>query len=405
MSVRSQSAWTKLPRSFSFVRQMRFHDRNTGFILTGDSLNYSDTLLRTTDGGVSWSEVSVPLDRPFHLLDFYLCHDTAWLSCVSRIGQTPVRLVRSTNVGASWDVLPMDSSKYPSELCFQSSKAGYVNSWIVNSRLSDNDSIFFTSNGGDSWVSGCKFVGSYPRTGYSPSTLMQLIPNVGSQYEMIRYSTDYGCSYGSIDGYGKYCYAGNRVWVANHPYSLHGTEIARTTDDGETWTLAPGPLFDSFEQPASDTTGDVYIHLLQEDSLFVSHDRGVTWNARPFYPIGFVRQMEVVDSLYAYAIGGGVLYKTTTGSVGAFDEVAEQHGTTSETFLIQASQSQVVVHNGAPNTQLVIVSNLLGMNVLKIPSPHSTDFTLDLTKFAEGTYFLQFFTPEGMVMRKIVLLR
>ena len=54
------------------------------------------------------------------------------------------------------------------------------------------------------------------------------------------------------------------------------------------------------------------------------------------------------------------------------------------------------------DVESIIITNLLGEQVLEVTAPHSTSYSLDLTALPQGTYFVRFVMPDGSVMKKIV---
>jgi len=62
----------------------------------------------------------------------------------------------------------------------------------------------------------------------------------------------------------------------------------------------------------------------------------------------------------------------------------------------------VTIFAGGTSIYGVRVRNVLGEQVLDMPSLHESNITLDLSKLPSGTYFLQIETEIGVALRKVI---
>ncbi|MEP7234157.1 MAG: kelch repeat-containing protein [Ignavibacteriota bacterium] len=62
----------------------------------------------------------------------------------------------------------------------------------------------------------------------------------------------------------------------------------------------------------------------------------------------------------------------------------------------------VTVHGLPADISRVIVTNILGINVLDLPNPHSSEVTVDLSKLSAGSYVVKFVTRETAITKMIV---
>ncbi|MEA1987499.1 MAG: YCF48-related protein, partial [Candidatus Marinimicrobia bacterium] len=112
-----------------------FTDANTGFV-GGDV--YHAVIWNTTDGGNTWHETALPLD------DYTDVNDIEFLS--SSIGIAICedgKIVRTTDSGASWTEVTSGTTKHLNEMYFLDANNG----WAV----SDDRNVIKTTNGGSSW--------------------------------------------------------------------------------------------------------------------------------------------------------------------------------------------------------------------------------------------------------------
>src|SRR5947209_17352824 len=90
ISGMAQPSWRGLPGQFCVVPQMRFFDRDTGFVLSrryvpDRDASPPDTIWKTTNGGSSWQIVALPFDSSFRIDDFYEFKKQLWLACAGDI--------------------------------------------------------------------------------------------------------------------------------------------------------------------------------------------------------------------------------------------------------------------------------------------------------------------------------
>ena len=401
---RGQTAWTMLPAKLNSTKQMRFFDRDTGIAIAGypkynkdgsPTTSYPDSLFKTTDGGVTWKLIDLPMDRPYHLFDFYMLHGEIWLGCSVRASGSPTRLLRSIDVGNTWKVIPFDSTKFPFAICFASSLVGYM--MCYRDSTSNPDSILFSSDGGNLWHNQCERGSENTiQCGYYPSTIMcKRDMWFGPDVER---SSDSGISFVSSGGMANYCYAGDRVWLGDG-----GSLVLRSTDDGATWGACSEEVYDGLTFPSTDTIGDIFCPSLHMDTgrypydfLNISHDRGLSWTIQPFYPNTRVSLIAVVDSLYAYATDGYNLFKTVTGGMGTFAPVDRVSSRIDNSISVSFD-----IYNCILNTSEFggfAIYDVLGRTILstRITQPETR---IPLTGIPAGMYFYSYGGRTGKFVK------
>ena len=63
----------------------------------------------------------------------------------------------------------------------------------------------------------------------------------------------------------------------------------------------------------------------------------------------------------------------------------------------------ITVYNAPANTLSVAVENTLGISLIEHKNPLTSNFILDLSKLASGTYFIRFATSNSIITRKVIL--
>ena len=115
------------------IYAIHFHDENTGWVAG----SYGK-LLKTTNGGTSWTEYSTPLSYRIEEVCF-VDEDYGWISSYDGIAKT-------TDGGKTW------TKQYTPEEDYETSGVTFVNrekGWICG----DNGLLMETNDGGDTWNS------------------------------------------------------------------------------------------------------------------------------------------------------------------------------------------------------------------------------------------------------------
>jgi hypothetical protein len=389
-----QSAWTRLPGTFSRLLQIRFFDRDTGFVLYGEGAKTN--FVKTTDGGLTWHSVLLPVDNGNSFQDFYLFHNNCWIVGVANSHDKPIRVIYSSDLGYQWSVLPFDSSRFPYEVAFSGKDSGYVLYRLDTNQEGQFCETYpaFTSDGGKHWISRQRrFCTTSLKIGYSSNIFVSDLIQDPPDFAQV-FSKDYGVKFttptASVVGT-DYCYCGNQIWIAGGP---------RSTDGGESWNT-----FFGMSQAWSDTNGTVYAmnSYQKKDSLLVSHDRGISGIMLPFYHNTYPNHIEVVDSLFAYAVSGNSLYKTSSGGVGSFEESnVLETDKNSEFQIIAEGQNYVLKFALLQSTNLSItVFDVLGREFYSFATravePFEHYIQLDLKNIPSGTYFVRVSLSTGEV--------
>jgi Secretion system C-terminal sorting domain len=210
-----------------------------------------------------------------------------------------------------------------------------------------------------------------------------------------------------------------------------GTAVFRSTDSGASWKAVTTPPLGYTLSPIW-TRGSVnalasYGHYLfagTDSGVYLSSDSGGSWRRVSegmgggtfSYALHFpaVKLLAVLDTTlwagvytgtdatgnrYGYVAQRPIseMIKDTTAGV----VQAKLPGDTIDVYPNPAT-GLVTIRSGGTSILGVQVLNVLGEKVLNAPSEHASALTLDLSKLASGTYFLEIVTPSGTVLRKVI---
>ncbi len=223
------------------------------------------SIFRSTDSGASWNPVANPSNAPLRNI-FAL--DASRFFAVGDNGN----VLRSTNAGATWSLLSSPSSNRIVDQWWLDDQRGFViGEFLVRS----------TTNGGASWatIPGIsEFVTSLPGD-------VQFLDDVNGwiflDFDTYR-TTNGGASWFPLTAFGEFPIYQEEALLVNAQTRLVATEaegatILKTTNDGTNWTVL-------FDHPGSRgitdlerLPGGAIIATSTDGDLLRSMDEGVTW--------------------------------------------------------------------------------------------------------------------------------
>ncbi len=278
-TVYGQREWSLVSASAGVLQ---FPTSDTGYT----NSDYGDSLIRTTDGGQSWSTVNLPLGYSASgatLLTFF--GSNGWLVAYESdtMGVWLARLLRTTDYGFTWSILPFDSTLKLNSILFKSPSLGYLwtNEFISNF-------FYITTDSGNSWQKR-----NLPPSGIYGSAVDAVgSPNViygesDGDSKTFYVSIDTGNTWTKYSG-PEMTYIGANTWI---------TQNAWSTDNGQTWnpaqtTAQPNTPPDLYGATITDTLGHgmfiAYFTDFNNGLLYFTSNYGHSWDSAnvPFPKIG-----------------------------------------------------------------------------------------------------------------------
>lgn len=250
-STRDQgSRWEVIHRADNniYLRTIDFlDDGRTGFIGTLTD----NTFLKTTDGGVTWNNISSSL--PGHKSICGVDHFGSVVFAVGNYQLTGAQFYRSNNAGNTWELI--DLSRQASGLIdvkFLSPKSGF----IAGTHTEKGAIILRTNNGGTTWNQ------VYPPANARPGLYPTEPSDIMWKLDFVNETIGYGAIYSSTSGSSKIVKTsdGGRNWEtividAENNRELegigfidanigwaggYGNGVYETTDGGRTWAYHEG---------------------------------------------------------------------------------------------------------------------------------------------------------------------
>ncbi len=330
------------------LQDIHFISKDTGWAFGNSSI-----VLKTTDGGVNWTE-----QGPSFIEDifegYFLGPDTGWF-----VGESGL-IVSTTDGGNNWDRSYGVTSWDLNDLYFKNSDTGWA--------IGESETILQTSDGGNSWQS--KSSGNNQRLtafdfrGWDTSWLI-------GEFGHIQYTKNNGSSWQELSKGVTPTMTGIYFTSMDTGYATgrQGT-ILKTTDQGQHWveksTGSSRSLFDLYFLN-SDTGWAVGGSLSNSEVLYTS-DGGDSWTNQTNKPFSGLYAVFFYNSDTGWAVGNNtVILRTTNGGTKWNSVLNSFSGKLNDVYFKDTDTGWAVGENG-----LIIHSTDGGKN-WKDQSPNTSD--------------------------------
>ncbi len=284
------------------LQAIQMIDTTTGWAVTAAN----HRVLRTTDGGMSWRDVTPPYSRSTQamgVVEDVLTASLAWVAVAPTNGAPPIQVFRTTDGGQTWPMSLVQSDNV-GKITFINAYDGWLLAGIEAAAGPKAVDVFRTTDGGTTWTR----VSTASPTSTSPGAL----PPGAAWMTFLDASTGWATGSSPVSQF---------VWL----YVTH--------DGGSTWhhqTLPPpaqvqgdlftGPItfFNSQDGvlPTCFSAGaDIYT------DIYVTHDGGTTWNSTSLLPfsrcavVAFGGVSDFIDSTHGWVLDNAFTPAATTTSL------------------------------------------------------------------------------------------
>jgi photosystem II stability/assembly factor-like uncharacterized protein len=297
-----------------YLSKLFFVNADTGYIAGGDWTGTTGTILRTNDGGSTWTKQDIPTN--YSIYDIFFTDDTTGTA----VGHNGT-VLRTTNGGETWTSQTSGTSSMLFGVWFTDDTTGFIaGAWT--------DCLLRTTDAGATWnpqthpkgpngLQEVRFANSLNgwAVGYD-STILHTIDG-GNTWTKQTDVSDWGGGFNVQI----FCIDTNTAWIT----AGRGT-ILHTTNGGKTWT----------RQASGQNSGNFDIYFIDADTGFVvggscnvcappeptgyiihTIDGGETWTTQlhsdtinGFYGVYFT------DAKKGIVVGsGGIILRTTNGGI------------------------------------------------------------------------------------------
>lgn len=284
----------------SDLYKVQFLNRKVGWIVGGET--YNGVVLKTTDGGETWVDLNpvTPYSNGFTKLKFF-SENFGYISGFNGVYKT-------TNGGDTW--LDKGGPNWTTVLCFIDSSTGFIANTL--------GSIYKTTNGADTWnevlpkektwFRDIKFLDD--RTGWF------IADGLYDEYTIIYKTTDGGDTWSPVDSMDGLVHYEMEIINKDTILICGQKGVLRSTDGGENWANeSPNGGDDYFDMTYNNNKlwivgGDYHESIIQ-----YSDNLGWPWKkVNSNYTFNFIKSIDFFDENIGWFVGlNGALFKTTDG--------------------------------------------------------------------------------------------
>ena len=282
-------------------------DRQAGWAVTDP--RYVSLLLRTTDGGTYWRDVTPlrPSGRKIRVWKILvLSSHIAWVTPGDTIREGTTEIFRTIDGGRTWRSVAIPARTVKS-ISFINPREGWLVASVAAYSGSDEVEIYRSTDGGETWVK----VGSATRDNASNG-----LPTEGDKSAITFLNPATGWITGvTLASNRLYLYVthdrGNTWRQQNMPLPRELTPHWKGFPQSPTFFTARDGILPAFYDLFNDSGGEIGRVVV----LYVTHDGGTTWthNAPVRVKASDVVYQEVADMNRAWVTNGRVLHVTNDG--------------------------------------------------------------------------------------------
>lgn len=306
------------------LNNVDFVDNNTGY-----SAGTYGTLLKTTDGGAEWTQISSGTDK--NLIS--MCFVNA---STGYVGGARQLLRKTTDAGQTWQNLQLpvqgqwDTAYYVMDINFVTPNTGYVVGFFQL-----ESKIWKTTDGGSSWTTQGTGGANYLKKTYFIDENNGFAFG-GPTYSEVIKTTNGGASWQSVSQESYIAYSMCFINATTGVYGCADGRVYRTVDGGNTWNFAlcPSSLDITSIHFINATTGFGF----GSGSVYIkSTDAGQSWQE---FTIGvgsinqyFDADMTANGNLHAVGTYGAMIRSTNSGTSFVSQPFVTEHSITDIEFL------------------------------------------------------------------------
>lgn len=372
-----------------------FVDPNIG-VAVGYSSTNAGGIWRTTDGGASWTSITVPASTDKLNDVFFTDAQTGYAAGDSGL------VLKTADAGATWTTTTGVTSRELRSIYFIDANNGYVGG--------SNGTVLKTTDGGQSWN-----ILSDTITGTTQSIYSIWFINASTGYitgdgGMIKMTSDGGSTWTHLPNPYLGFFNGRSIWFtdANTGYiSGQGGRLIKTTDAGLTWTALNtwiGENLVSIEFTTQDTgyvAGD-------NGRILKTTDAGFSWlPADSNITTQSLTAISFANTSIGYIAGtNGTVLKTINGAtpVHEIEQVMEVSAYPNP-FNGSATVKYRLAENANVNIEIYDISgrNIFIMNEEQQAGEHLFNVNAATMRLERGIYFLRLSAANGSKVLKLVV--
>jgi photosystem II stability/assembly factor-like uncharacterized protein len=311
-SLFAQTGWYPVYTSSSkTIESIYFTNHNSGYAAGMEwhiNNSYYPVIIKTTNSGGNWVVQSTPQSDS----DYYAFHsvyftdeNTGFIACGHLSNYNIGRILKTTDGGDSWFIIPLPVDKQMTNVYFINSNTGYATGL---------ETVLKTTDGGNNWALQQTVFNVYlyqihftePNTGYVCGTNGVILKTTNGGYNWVSLFTSV-----AIDLFGL-TFSDMNTGLAVGGSSNGGNIIIRTTNGGNNWEPVPytsSTCILADVKFANTSTGWISGSCGQ---ILKTTNGGLNWYNQSLFTDHF-NKLFLMNSDTVYAGGPGKIMRTTTG--------------------------------------------------------------------------------------------
>jgi photosystem II stability/assembly factor-like uncharacterized protein len=287
-----------------------FFNMNTG--IAGGNVSGSQSIVRTTNGGVTWDTASGLISGPFWS-DFHFPNSTTGFSA----GSTSGRFAKTTDAGLTWTVAGTTIPTLPTAT-YNGIHATDANTIYIVSSVASGSNVRVSTDGGATWDPDTAGTTTLNDVSFMNANTGFVVGATGNVWR----TTDAGETWvtkptGNTSAYQRVVFRGSEVFVVGDAFNIY-----RSTNLGDNWTAMPF-LAPVAQQPWTSTyyhlgfAGDTMVTVGASGLINRSTNNGANWTTFTSYV-----KAGALNDVHAISGTGSVWAVGAPGSTGSvFDQV------------------------------------------------------------------------------------
>lgn len=385
----AQNSWNLIQTFNEELSCVIFKDSLNGFLGSGSKI------LRTTDGGVTWNELTIQ-NLNVSISKIIFVNNDFGIGVGG--GGT---IIISTDGGGNWISKNIGDTENLKSICVSNNGILFACSY--------GNKIYKSTDNGENW-------NSKETEAFILSDIAFVNDNIGfgvGLYNTSIKTTDGGETWFSIPPIiqGRSMFA---IKFINQSvgYVVGGSEITKTTDGGNNWI----PKYNTGGAQLNDITTfeENIAWVVGSDKILKTNNAGENWSLQSFSPYHYLLSSNCVDSLICFAIAGeGSLYKTTDG--GGITSVENDISMIENYRLYQNYPNPfnpvTIISYSIPESQIIElkVYDLVGNEVIELVNEYknagSYTVNFNANNLSSGIYFYKIKAGRFIQTKKLVLLK
>lgn len=292
----------------SSFNEIQFVDNNNGFVVGGNSHTLDKVFLNTTNGGISWNDLSINIPYNYEIFDLSFINSQTGYVC----GRAGAFIFKTTNSGLQWQTISISyfGNQTWNAIQFINENTGYIAgrygmraktldggiNWLFFDTTYRNiyDVFFFNENTGF-MADGQGYVQKTTNGGISWNTI-RLLDTLNAVYSLQ-----------------KIAFQNQSVGFIVGQNTINGA-VFKTTNSGESWKNI---LISPITLSSVDVENDIVYVGGQSNKLLKSTNSGFTWIQQLISATNYgIYSIYLITSNEGYLTINHNIYKTTNGGVG-----------------------------------------------------------------------------------------